>query len=130
MCGIAGIMMRNGQAPERGVLDRLEVALEHRGPDFSGRFVSGDVALISTRLAIIDLDTGNQPIIGPNDTVLVANGEIYNNPDLRKELQSCIFSTQSDCEPAIHLYDLMGLPSWQPSTIRTRCSLALSRETK
>lgn len=99
MCGIAGIMMRNGQAPETGVLDRLEVALEQCGLDFFGRFVSGDVALISTRLANIDLDTGNQPIIGPKDTVLVANGEIYNNPYLRRELQSCIFSTRSDCEP-------------------------------
>jgi len=104
MCGIAGIMMRDDQAPARAVLDRLEAALLHRGPDGTGRFVKKNVALISTRLAIVDPEGGAQPISGPNGAMLVANAEIYNDPVLRRELVCAPFTTGSDCEPIVHLY--------------------------
>jgi len=109
MCGIAGIVMRDGSIPDPAVLDRLETALFHRGPDMSGRWVDGACALLSTRLAIIDVATGRQPLFGPGRTVLVANGEIYNNPELRAELNDTAFRTGSDCEPPVHLYAKLGV---------------------
>ena len=62
MCGIAGIMTRDGRPPEAHVLDRLEAALAHRGPDGHGHYAEGNVGMVQTRLAIIDLQTGDQPI--------------------------------------------------------------------
>ena len=109
MCGIAGMVMRNGAAPDEGVLDRLEAALFHRGPDMSGRYIDGTCALLSTRLAIIDIATGRQPLAGPGKLVLVANGEIYNNPELRADMPEAAFRTGSDCEPPAHLYARLGL---------------------
>jgi asparagine synthase (glutamine-hydrolysing) len=108
MCGIAGIMTRDGSAPPAGVLDALAVALAHRGPDGHGRHVDGDVGLIQTRLAIIDLETGDQPIAakGPdgNEAVLVANGEIYNYVEVKLDLGRVPFKTRSDCEVPLQLY--------------------------
>lgn len=108
MCGIAGIMTRDGSAPPAGVLDALAVALTHRGPDGHGRHVDGDVGLIQTRLAIIDLETGDQPIAakGPdgNEAVLVANGEIYNYVEVKLDLGRVPFKTRSDCEVPLQLY--------------------------
>jgi asparagine synthase (glutamine-hydrolysing) len=108
MCGIAGLMMRDGAAPDREVLERLQAALAHRGPDGKGLLVRGPVALAHTRLAIIDLVTGDQPLFSPSGVALVANGEIYNNPELRQEMAGAAFRTQSDCEPAAFLYDQDG----------------------
>ncbi|MCF3630840.1 asparagine synthase (glutamine-hydrolyzing) [Thalassospiraceae bacterium LMO-SO8] len=108
MCGIAGIMTRDGSAPPAGILDALAVALAHRGPDGHGRHVDGDVGLIQTRLAIIDLETGDQPIAakGPdgNEAVLVANGEIYNYVEVKLDLGRVPFKTRSDCEIPLQLY--------------------------
>ncbi|MBY0431551.1 MAG: asparagine synthetase B, partial [Rhodospirillales bacterium] len=77
MCGIAGLMTANGTPPDEAVLEALAKALRHRGPDGGGRLVRDDVALVHTRLAIIDLITGGQPLLGPDELALVANGEIY-----------------------------------------------------
>src|SRR5947209_8049982 len=109
MCGIAGIVMRDGSTPDPAVLDRLEAALVHRGPDESGRFIDGVCGLLSTRLAIIDVATGRQPLAGPGGTVLVANGEIYNDPELRAGMAGAEFRTGSDCEPPVHLFARLGL---------------------
>jgi asparagine synthase (glutamine-hydrolysing) len=104
MCGIAGLVGR----PDAGVLERLSGALAHRGPDGQGMYVSGPCALVHTRLAIVDLKTGDQPFIvqheGGAEVALVANGEIYNNPELRARMPGVDFKTQSDCEPPLHLY--------------------------
>ncbi len=108
MCGIAGVIMRGGGAPDPAVLDRLLKALAHRGPDGHGSLVRGDTALLHTRLAIVDLVTGDQPLFAPSGTALVANAEIYNNPELRVELDGTPFVTRSDCEPAVFLYESMG----------------------
>jgi asparagine synthase (glutamine-hydrolysing) len=118
MCGIAGVMMRDGGTPPAGMLDRLERALAHRGPDGVGRLVRGDVGLVHLRLAIVDLRTGDQPLYGSGDgrpghgvsgTALIANGEIYNDPELRAGLPGTAFRTHSDCEPAAFLYDRDGI---------------------
>lgn len=104
MCGIAGVMRTDGHAPAVEILDRLRQALAHRGPDGHGRYLSDDVGMVQTRLAIIDLETGDQPLHGPNDTALVANGEIYNYRALRRALGTTRFRTRSDCEPPLALY--------------------------
>jgi len=109
MCGIAGIMTNNGVAPERSYLNALRAALSHRGPDGEGVHLAGDVGLIQTRLAIIDLETGDQPLYEPGGGALVANGEIYNYVELRAELGVDAFSTASDCEPPLVLYRRDGL---------------------
>jgi asparagine synthase (glutamine-hydrolysing) len=107
MCGIAGLILRQGQSPDATTLQKLTGALAHRGPDGGGHHVSGPVALAHTRLAIIDLTTGDQPLFaGP--AALVANGEVYNYRELRADhALSC--ATGSDCEPPLHLFRRDGL---------------------
>jgi asparagine synthase (glutamine-hydrolysing) len=109
MCGIAGMFMRGGAAADGAVLQALADAIHHRGPDSTDLWCEGSVGLLSDRLAIMDLEGGNQPLYGPKGSVLVANGEIYNNPDLRAELAGHTFKTGSDCEPAAHLYERDGV---------------------
>ncbi|HTT75806.1 MAG TPA: asparagine synthase (glutamine-hydrolyzing) [Candidatus Binataceae bacterium] len=104
MCGIAGVMMSGGRPPDPAVLDRLTVALAHRGPDGIGRFTLPPVGLVHTRLAIVDLETGDQPFYESGGAALVANGEIYNDPELRNQLRGVAFATASDCEVPLHLY--------------------------
>ena len=104
MCGIAGIMMRDGSTPSVEILDRLGDALAHRGPDGTGKHIAGPVGLVQTRLAIIDLKTGDQPLYDPNGAALVGNGEIYNYLELRDQLSHHTFQTQSDCETPLYLY--------------------------
>jgi len=103
MCGLAGVMTRDGRAPDPAMLDRLLAAIAHRGPDGQGRLVRGGVALLHARLAIVDLSTGDQPLFAGN-AALVCNGEIYNNPELRAAMAATPFRTRSDCEPALWRY--------------------------
>jgi asparagine synthase (glutamine-hydrolysing) len=109
MCGIAGLMTTSGAAPPAEPLEKFLAALAHRGPDGQGRYRSGPFAMVQTRLAIIDLETGDQPIYGPGGAALVANGEIYNYRELRDELTGHQFTTRSDCEPPLHLWRRDGV---------------------
>lgn len=118
MCGIAGIMTRDGSPPAAELLDRLARGLAHRGPDGHGVTVRGCVGLVHTRLAIIDLVTGDQPLLwlldpdagDAGDTLaLVGNGEIYNYRELKADLAGRAFRTGSDCEPPLPLYLEQGL---------------------
>jgi len=106
MCGIAGLMVAAGRLPDRQLLDRMAQALAHRGPDGQGRYLGANVALAHTRLAVIDLVTGDQPLHEPGGAVLVGNGEIYNYVELRRDpaLFGINFRTGSDFEPALHLF--------------------------
>ncbi len=104
MCGIAGIVMRDGRAVDEARLDGLARAMAHRGPDGVGRFVSGPIGLLNTRLAIIDLAGGDQPLFDAEGAVLVANGEIYNDPEIRAALAGAAYRTGSDCESPLRLY--------------------------
>ena len=86
--------------------------LVHRGPDSDGAFVEGPAALAARRLAIIDLQTGDQPIANENETIhVVQNGELYNYPELRGELERAghTFRTHGDTEVLVHLYEQDGL---------------------
>lgn len=111
MCGIAGFVNRGGVAADRGVLERMTATLAHRGPDGDGFHVAGPVALGHRRLAIIDLDTGAQPMANEDDSVWVTyNGELYNEPALRAGLLAGghTFRTRSDTEAFVHLYEDEG----------------------
>ena len=106
MCGIAGTLSFSGGA-SREVLADMSDALAHRGPDSEGKYVDGPVALAARRLAIIDLEGGDQPMTSPDGRItVVQNGEIYNYRELRQHLQrrGHHFRTQSDTEVLIHLY--------------------------
>ena len=104
MCGIAGLVMAPGSAPPNpATLAALAQALAHRGPDGAGHATVGRTALVQTRLAIIDVAGGDQPLYaGP--AALVANGEVYNYRELRAGLPDTRFATGSDCEPPLHLW--------------------------
>ena len=108
MCGIAGIV---GGAPTRAVLDAMLSALEHRGPDDRGVHVGDGVALGMTRLAIIDLVSGRQPMSSDDGAAtLVFNGEIYNFRAVRAELEARgqRFRTRSDTEVILRAWQLDG----------------------
>ncbi|MBS0543619.1 MAG: asparagine synthase (glutamine-hydrolyzing) [Proteobacteria bacterium] len=110
MCGIAGVISKNRPA-DREVLERMAAALAHRGPDDRGYFTEGDVGLAQTRLSIIDLAHGHQPLYARGDElVLVANGEIYNDLELRAEFErdGVRYQTRSDSETILHAYDRDG----------------------
>src|SRR5919197_4448081 len=111
VCGICGIASANGPAdPER--LARMSATLVHRGPDSDGTLLNGPVALAARRLAIIDLETGDQPIANEDSTIhVVQNGELYNYRELRAELerQGHNFRTHGDTEVIVHLYEQHGL---------------------
>jgi asparagine synthase (glutamine-hydrolysing) len=111
VCGICGIVSANGPAdPDR--LARMSAKLVHRGPDSDGTFADGPAALAARRLAIIDLETGDQPIANEDRTLhVVQNGELYNYRELRAELErgGHRFRTHGDTEVLVHLYERDGL---------------------
>jgi asparagine synthase (glutamine-hydrolysing) len=90
----------------------MSATLAHRGPDSEGAFVDGGVGLAARRLAIIDLDSGDQPISNEDGTAtVVQNGEIYNYRELRRELERAghAFRTRSDTETLVHAYEQWGV---------------------
>ena len=96
-------MSPNAPPPKAATLAALAHAMAHRGPDGAGHSVVGRTALVHTRLAIVDIAGGDQPLFaGP--ATLVGNAEIYNDPGLRQAMPSTAFSTGSDCEPPLHLW--------------------------
>lgn len=89
----------------------MQSSLTHRGPDGDGLFHEGPIALAHQRLSIIDLSGGAQPLLSRcGDLVLVANGEIYNYPEIRNRFKNngYEFKTQSDCEVILPLYEKYG----------------------
>ena len=111
MCGICGQVFKDNRQSERAVLERMNAALTHRGPDSDGFYQSAGVGLAMRRLAIIDLSSGDQPISNEDDSLwIVFNGEIFNFQDLHQQLQSAghRFKTRSDTECILHLYEDHG----------------------
>ena len=108
MCGIAGLMTIKGRPPEAALLHSMADALAHRGPDGHGEHVANNVGMVQRRLAIIDLETGDQPLYGARGSAVVANAEIYNYVELWDEFSDARFKTRSDCEPLLHLYGKHG----------------------
>jgi len=113
MCGIAGIVPRTPQDPERlrSVVRRMTDALVHRGPDDEGYFVTPHVALGMRRLSIIDVAGSQQPIATADGRrQIVFNGEIYNFPAVRDELIATgrAFRTKGDAEVVLQAFDAWG----------------------
>ena len=106
MCGIVGFTHKNW-LPEPGRIERATAALTHRGPDQQGTFESSLCSLGATRLKIIDLASGDQPILSDDkDVAIVFNGEIYNHQELRGELQKLghTFHTHCDTETVLRAF--------------------------
>jgi len=114
MCGIVGVYdyatAEGSVSPE--LVEEMRDVLAHRGPDGKGLFVSDDrrVGFGHRRLSIVDLGGGAQPMYGNNGEVLVVNGEIYNYPKLRAELEleGCRFTTRCDSEVILRTYEYYG----------------------
>ena len=103
MCGIAGFTHVVKRLPER-VLNSALHSIIHRGPDHQGRFESEQVSLGATRLRILDLNAGDQPLRSPDgDVILVFNGEIFNHQELRSELQQSGFCFHTRCDTEVVL---------------------------
>jgi len=110
VCGICGIATTDG-AVDSARLDAMSATLVHRGPDSAGTTLQHGAGLAARRLAIIDLETGDQPIANEDGTLhVVQNGEIYNYPDLRRELEHAghRFHTHGDTEVLVHAYEEWG----------------------
>jgi asparagine synthase (glutamine-hydrolysing) len=111
MCGICGFINLDGRPAERAILERMNRALLHRGPDEGGVFIAGPAALAMRRLSIIDLAGGSQPMANEDGRVrIVFNGEIYNSPRLKEQLetQGHRFANHSDTETIVHQYEEAG----------------------
>jgi len=112
MCGIAGYTYHDtGRSADRQVLAAMNAAITHRGPDSDGFHFDGPTGIAMRRLAIIDVASGRQPISNEDGSIwIVFNGEIYNHPALRAELEKRghIFKTHSDTESIVHAYEEYG----------------------
>lgn len=111
MCGITGIVRADEAPIDRHLLEQMNEAIRHRGPDEDGFYLADGVGLGIRRLAIIDLQSGQQPIHNRDRTKwLVFNGEIYNYRELREKLEKIghQFYTNSDTEAVIAAYDQYG----------------------
>lgn len=111
MCGIAGIIDFKGCKNSQALLRQMLGIIRHRGPDAFGIYQNDGAALASTRLSIIDLNTGDQPIHNEDESIwVVLNGEIFNYPELRELAKSRghRFHTSTDTEVLVHLYEDEG----------------------
>ena len=112
MCGICGVYnLRHGQPVDRALLATMRATLRHRGPDDEGMHADGLIGFAFRRLAILDLSpAGRQPMTNEDGSLWVAyNGEIYNYPELRKELEPRHpFRSRADTEVILHLYEEHG----------------------
>jgi len=112
MCGICGQFNFGNQAPVRRVdIEAMARSIIHRGPDDEGYFIAGPLGFGFRRLSIIDLSGGHQPMSDQEESVwVIFNGEIYNFPELKRELQGHghVFRTNSDTEVIIHGYKQWG----------------------
>lgn len=111
MCGIAGFVGGQGDEARAEEVRRMCRTIVHRGPDDEGIYARGPAGLGMRRLSIIDVSGGRQPIHNEDQTIwVVFNGEIYNFPELRSQLErkGHKFYTHSDTEVIVHLYEDMG----------------------
>jgi len=111
MCGIVGVFDLKADAKElRTQVLEMSKKIRHRGPDWSGIYCGEKAILAHERLAIVDPQSGGQPLFSKDKKlVLAVNGEIYNHQELRKELEGEYeFQTKSDCEVILALYRKKG----------------------
>ncbi len=107
MCGIVGFV--GNEKNKKQILKDMADRIAHRGPDAQGFYIDGSFALAQRRLSIIDIEGGKQPMISNNENVVIVyNGEAYNYKELKKELTSYDFKTDSDTEVLIAGYEKWG----------------------
>eukprot|EP00435_Cladocopium_sp_Y103_P057264 s169_g19.t1 len=115
MCGILALFGLQDAGPLRKQVVEAAKLLRHRGPDWSGVYCEGSTIIAHERLAIVDPDSGDQPLFNEaKDIVLGVNGEIYNYTTLQDSLEEKVpgkhkFLTKSDCEVLLHLYAEDGI---------------------
>src|SRR5882762_5936564 len=113
MCGICGAIHFDDSPVDRAALDRMVKSIHHRGPDDSGVWTDGGTGLGNTRLAIIDLSpAGHQPLSNESGDVWITfNGEIYNFPSLRTDVEARghRFRSRTDTETIVHLFEDRGI---------------------
>jgi asparagine synthase (glutamine-hydrolysing) len=110
MCGICGVINRT-KPVKKETIQKMCALLKHRGPDEEGFYMSNEIGLGHVRLSIIDLSSGQQPIFNEDKTkCIIFNGEIYNYQELEPDLKrkGHIFTTKSDTEVILHLYEDLG----------------------
>ncbi len=111
MCGIAGVARREPLHGGLEMLGRMAAAIRHRGPDGYGFYVGQRVGLAHTRLSIVDIGGGSQPMTNEDGQLIITyNGEVFNHPELRRELEQLghVFKTKSDTEVLVHGYEQWG----------------------
>jgi asparagine synthase (glutamine-hydrolysing) len=111
MCGIAEIYNTSNSPIDKSVLNTMAEVLRHRGPDGYGFFINNSVGIAHTRLSIIDLSGGPQPIFNEDGNLCVVfNGEIFNYIELRAilEKKGHTFYTRTDTEVIVHMYKEYG----------------------
>ena len=110
MCGICGWVTLTNHEIDPSVLTRMITVLGHRGPDATGEWRSENCALGHTRLSILDIDGGSQPMVDETGAAIVFNGEIYNYRDIKAQLKSkgVVFRTRSDTEVVLRAYQEWG----------------------
>ncbi|MFN2596609.1 MAG: asparagine synthase (glutamine-hydrolyzing), partial [Pyrinomonadaceae bacterium] len=116
MCGITGQLRFDDKPVDRRLVKRMADSLSHRGPDGEGYYFSRRVGLGSRRLAIIDLEGGDQPVLGRGRSLcLVSNNEIYNHTELRSELEAKgrVFRSSCDSEVILRLFEEGGERSFR-----------------
>ena len=116
MCGIAGIAHHDAGGISVAPLARMGAAIRHRGPDGYGFYTGAHVGFAHLRLSIVDLEGGAQPLTNEDGTMVITfNGEVYNHPELRRELagRGHAFRTRSDTEVLVHAYE-----EWGPDMLR------------
>ena len=112
MCGLAGSYARQGASADEALLLAMAGELRHRGPDGTGLYLDGRLGMVNTRLAIVDLEGGDQPLPSESGRFwAMQNGEIYNHVELRAELERAghRFATHSDTEVIAHAYEEWGV---------------------
>ncbi len=112
MCGIAGVLnLKEPGSISSDLIEKMISTLYHRGPDESGIYLDDWIGLGHTRLSIIDLSSGTQPIHNEDETLwIVYNGEVFNYPELKQDLlnKGHRFYTTTDTEVILHLYEEEG----------------------
>lgn len=131
MCGIAGFTHKNRPAPEGRIQSAIK-CITHRGPDQQGVFESADVSLGAVRLKIIDLSPlGNQPLrTDDGDITIVFNGEVYNHPEVRAELEALGHNFKSHCDTEVVLHAFAQWDTGALERLRGMFGLAIWTESQ
>jgi asparagine synthase (glutamine-hydrolysing) len=119
VCGIAGVYFRDGRPVDRDLVRRMGDSIAHRGPDGEGLYIDQNeraIGLVSRRLAVIDLEGGHQPMtIAGGAYTIVYNGELFNSPEVRRELERAGHRFETNCDTEIVV---RGYAEWGPDVLQ------------